>query len=105
MKRALVIGTAGDEQFFLRAGFKKRFRDDVSVIFPNERDAEALRCDRRAVKDEVNILRQPFHGRQIIAVGLLELDPFRKVLQVAPDHVVAADYLNGFRRRRSRQDD
>ena len=45
------------------------------------------------MENKVHVLCQALHGGEIVAVGLLELDPFREVLQVAADHVVAADHL------------
>jgi len=45
------------------------------------------------MEDDVDILRHPLHGRNVVAVRLLELDAFGKILEVATDHVVAANNL------------
>ena len=52
------------------------------------------------MEDEIDVLEQRLHRLDIAAVGLLELDSLGKVLEIATNHVVAADdFVAGMRVR------
>ena len=53
--------------------------------------AQAFGCDRSAVVDEIDSGEEPLHRIDIPTIGLLELNPLGEVVQIAADHVVAAD--------------
>jgi hypothetical protein len=45
------------------------------------------------VEDDVNVLRQPLHRGEVVAIRRLELDALGEILKIPADHVVAPDDL------------
>src|SRR5438105_11321260 len=43
--------------------------------------------------NQVSASREPFHRVNVAAIGFLEANPFGEIVEIAPDHVVAADYF------------
>src|SRR5205085_6723908 len=61
-------------------------------------DAQAFGGDGATVVNEIDFVEQRLHRLDVAAVGLLELYSFRKVLEIAADHVVAAyDFVTAVR--------
>ena len=74
-------------------GFGEHAAHQIGLDQRRGKNAQTFGGDCGTMINEIRPVRQALHGVDVAAVGFLELNAFGKIVEIAANHVVAADHL------------